>query len=563
MKTHKLLIALLILMLTLALSACHEHNWTEANCLNPKSCQTCDATEGSARGHAWKEATCTTPKTCTVCGETEGDVVHNWQSATCTTPKTCNDCGKTQGNPTAHKWLSATCSEPRTCKDCGETKGNPANHQWLAATCTDPKTCKACGATEGGLAEHNWKAATCIAPKTCTHCKKTEGSTTNHSWKAATCTTPKTCSVCYKTEGGTANHNWKAATCTTPKTCTNCYKTEGSATSHNWKDATCKAPKTCSTCGRTEGSKGNHSYSSGTCIHCGASDPNYVPTFSVGQKWVVAGKFEFTINAVIRHNICSDNYSKADEFNSAVIIDYTYKNLGSDKLEFTKWDFEVYDASGAEADPLYFEIYCDHGIGSKSCISGGSCNAKLPVAVISDGNSVTIFVEKDGKTATFKINVTEPKPGDIPVDYSRVKGEITYKYNNFVGTRGDDGAKIVFIPKNTALKAQDNNMAMMLINGEYDSGIIVKKCDGYGKFDTGDEVIAAGEYIVIVVSNNTTRSSAATAAELRTYLGNYISDKDLDTLALFIGFNKVAIDSLTLKDGYVHTISHDFGITYF
>jgi hypothetical protein len=187
------------------------------------------------------------------------------------------------------------------------------------------------------------------------------------------------------------------------------------------------------------------------------------------------------------------------------------------------------------------------------------------VALASDGNSVTIYVEQGRKTGIFTIPITEPSEEDKAEEagYGRVKGEFTYKYNDFVGTRGDAGAKVVFIPKNTALKEKDNHYAMMLMSGEYDSGIIVKECDGYGRFDTGEEVITAGDYIVIVVSKNTTRNGKATVDELRSYLGSYISDTDLETLALFMGFSKAVIDDLTVKEGYVHTISHDFGITYF
>lgn len=297
-------------------------------------------------------------------------------------------------------------------------------------------------------------------------------------------------------------------------------------------------------------------------------------TFSDGETWTVPGEFQFTINSVTRHNLCDDSYSNSNyglssTASSAVIVDYTYKNLGSDKLEIDKQDIDVYDANGTEGDSLYFEIYCDHGVDSKSCITGGSCTVKLPVALENDGNSVTIYVETRVSSGTqkaiFKLSVDEPSAEDIQAQagYSQVKGEFTYKYNDFVGTRGDSGAKVLFIPKNTALKAQDNKSAMMFLSGKYDNGIVVEKCDGYGKFDTGDEVITAGEYVVIVASANTNSSGKITVDQLKQYLGDYISDTDLETLALFIGYSKCVIDTMELKKGYVHTISNDFGITYF
>ena len=51
------------------------HEWTDANCAYPKTCQKCGKTEGEPlgdEGHIWESATCTKPKTCSVCGKTEG-----------------------------------------------------------------------------------------------------------------------------------------------------------------------------------------------------------------------------------------------------------------------------------------------------------------------------------------------------------------------------------------------------------------------------------------------------------------------------------------------------------
>lgn len=100
--------------------------------------------------HEWKDATCTEPKTCELCGETEGEPLgHKWEDATCTEPKTCAVCGETEGKPLGHKKVDATCTEPMTCAVCGETKGEPLGHDWEAATIDAPKTCKRCGETEG------------------------------------------------------------------------------------------------------------------------------------------------------------------------------------------------------------------------------------------------------------------------------------------------------------------------------------------------------------------------------------------------------------------------------
>lgn len=121
---------------------------------------------------------------------------HNWAEADCTNPETCERCGETQGKALGHKWSPATCVELKTCSVCGETEGDYADHKWKNATCTDPKTCSVCGETEGGLADHSWKKADCTNPKTCSVCGKKEGSPLGHSWRPATDRTPEECAYC-------------------------------------------------------------------------------------------------------------------------------------------------------------------------------------------------------------------------------------------------------------------------------------------------------------------------------------------------------------------------------
>lgn len=158
--------------------------------------------------HDWQEATCTEPKTCNKCGETEGEALgHTWEEATCTEPKTCSRCRETEGEALGHTWESATCITAKTCNRCRETEGEALGHVWEEVTCTKPKTCRRCKETEGEALGHNWEEATCTEPKTCSMCRKTEGEALGHSWEEATCTEPKTCSTCGETEGG-SEHDW-------------------------------------------------------------------------------------------------------------------------------------------------------------------------------------------------------------------------------------------------------------------------------------------------------------------------------------------------------------------
>lgn len=123
-KKVKVVLALTTLVTSVALSACgHEHEWKEATCTTPKTCVTCEKTEGEALGHEWKEATCTEPKTCVTCGETEGEALgHVWSEATCIEPKTCATCGEIEGELAEHD-----LDDTGKCYVCGKQIGYALN----------------------------------------------------------------------------------------------------------------------------------------------------------------------------------------------------------------------------------------------------------------------------------------------------------------------------------------------------------------------------------------------------------------------------------------------------
>lgn len=126
MKTMKRMIALLLCLLLIASLAacCHEHQWADANCLEPKTCTQCGKQEGEALGHSWEDATCVAPKTCSACAATEGEALgHNWQDATCVAPKNCSVCAVAEGDALVHNWQDATTEDPKTCSVCAATEG--------------------------------------------------------------------------------------------------------------------------------------------------------------------------------------------------------------------------------------------------------------------------------------------------------------------------------------------------------------------------------------------------------------------------------------------------------
>ena len=92
-------------------NAC-EHEWSEANCLAPKTCSKCGSTEGEALGHeAGAEATCTTAQICTRCEIELVSALGHTLTFVNTLP-TAEAAGKT----------TASCSVCETAFDFGEVK---------------------------------------------------------------------------------------------------------------------------------------------------------------------------------------------------------------------------------------------------------------------------------------------------------------------------------------------------------------------------------------------------------------------------------------------------------
>lgn len=144
MKRNMLILALaLVLVLSLALTGCQkacEHEWKDANCSDPKTCELCDETDGAPLGHTWKAATCNAAKTCETCGKVEGQTLgHTWVDATCENPKTCSTCKAEEGEALGHTWVDATTEAPKTCSTCSKTEGDPieVDDRFVTANCKD------------------------------------------------------------------------------------------------------------------------------------------------------------------------------------------------------------------------------------------------------------------------------------------------------------------------------------------------------------------------------------------------------------------------------------------
>ena len=209
------------------------HDWIDATCTEPKTCDRCGETEGTALGHNWATEWSSNADNhwhaCTRCDAKDGEAAHNpGAPATETTPQTCTDCGYVIESATGHVCanhltkvdrVEADCTTPGNIEhykcSCGklyedataaveltedQVKRDALGHDWIDATCTEPKTCDRCGETEGTALGHNWATEWSSNADNhwhaCTRCDAKDGEGAHNPGAPATETTPQICTDC-------------------------------------------------------------------------------------------------------------------------------------------------------------------------------------------------------------------------------------------------------------------------------------------------------------------------------------------------------------------------------
>lgn len=79
-------------------------------------------------------------------------ISHKWSEATCLEPKTCKECGKTEGEATGHNWTDATCTAASRCQNCGKERGKAKGHNVQEWTVENEATCQQEGLETGECA---------------------------------------------------------------------------------------------------------------------------------------------------------------------------------------------------------------------------------------------------------------------------------------------------------------------------------------------------------------------------------------------------------------------------
>lgn len=146
-------------------------------------------------------------------------------------------------------------------------------------------------------------------------------------------------------------------------------------------------------------------------------------------------------------------------------------------------------------------------------------------------------------------------------EYGKIKGTITWQYNNYIGTKGDNGAKIYIIPTNfdiTSISLEDEKRYYNYGTIPKDTNLFYAKADGYGSYEI--DGIPAGEYYVLIISDNVNKDSRAPMSSFTEYvLKKMCRDLRNAGMSYETAVNKHTTKTVQIKVGITTSLSHDFG----
>ncbi len=181
-----------------------------------------------------------------------------------------------------------------------------------------------------------------------------------------------------------------------------------------------------------------------------------------------------------------------------------------------------------------------------------SVDSKGKITALSVGTSSITASTSNGCISYCVVNVIQ-KVGTV-------KGNVTYKYNNYIGYKADVDAKVFLIPKNTKESSIDYSLIYLGFDFDMPSTILKTTVDGNGDYIFNN--VPIGEYIVLIRSRNSNSNISAGYTQLAyIYLYDYFKD-DNNYINKDRIEEKISCKEIVVENGQVVTFSESFGITY-
>lgn len=167
--------------------------------------------------------------------------------------------------------------------------------------------------------------------------------------------------------------------------------------------------------------------------------------------------------------------------------------------------------------------------------------------------------ESDTNTNTTTSNeTTNNEAQEEVVKKGTVTGEVTYKYNDYVGSKPETGADVFLISKDVT--SLPDGLAYG-DTSELPEGCYATKVSGSGKYTFNN--VPVGEYDLIFVSKNTNEKSSSVLGAYSWGVSAFLkfSAEGQERATNYAKLHKIRNMEITVTEGE-NTYSYDFGITY-
>lgn len=147
----------------------------------------------------------------------------------------------------------------------------------------------------------------------------------------------------------------------------------------------------------------------------------------------------------------------------------------------------------------------------------------------------------------------------VKVKTGSVTGNVTYKYNNYVGNKPDTGTEVILV--STSITSLPDHIAAVVKMNSLPEGCFYTKVDGSGNYTINN--VPVGEYYIVLLSANTNENRNSVSGYLswgKVY--GMFSKEGQESALVMARIYKTRTSKITVYEDQTTTYSYDFGITY-
>jgi len=173
------------------------------------------------------------------------------------------------------------------------------------------------------------------------------------------------------------------------------------------------------------------------------------------------------------------------------------------------------------------------------------------VTAVGIGSTVINATLPNSQTAYCTVKVTQK--------FGSLRGTITYKYNNYIGNRGDTGSIVYLVSKD--VKQLPSEIARGFKYNKPEEKIYCSEVDGNGNYNFNN--IPVGDYYLVIISKNTNNNPLLNSQYQWGFDFYWLfTDEDKEMAKITVTWHKIKSVTISILENQQAVFSHDFGLTY-